>query len=236
MTMDFVSALPRTPSGYEVVWVIVDRLTKSAHFIPLRVGCPLAKMADIYVKEIVRLHGVPKEITSDRDPRFVSRFWRSLHKALGTKLQFSTAFHPQTDGQSERTIQILEDMLRACALDFGGKWDDHLYLVEFAYNNSYQATIQMAPFEALYGRKCTSPLHWDEVGERVLLGPDLVQHAVDKIQLVKQRMKAAQDRYKSYADQRRRPLEFEVGDHVFLRVSPTKGVYRFGVKGKLSPR
>ena len=157
--MDFVSALPRTPSGYEVVWVIVDRLTKSAHFIPLRVGCPLVKMADIYVKEIVRLHGVPKEITSDRDPWFVSRFWRSLHQALDTKLQFSTAFHPQTDGQSERTIQILKDMLRASALDFGGRWDDHLHLMEFTYNNSYQATIQMLSFEALYGRKCKSPLH-----------------------------------------------------------------------------
>ena len=127
-------------------------------------------------------------------------------------------------------------MLRACALDFGGRWDEHLYFVEFAYNNSYQATIQMVPFEALYGRKCRSPLHWDEIGERVLLGPDLVQGAVDKIQLVKQRMKAAQDRYKSYADQRRRPLKFEISDQVFLRVSPTKGVYQFRVKGKLSPR
>ena len=104
----------------------------------------------------------------------------------------------------------------AGALDFGGNWDEHLPLVEFAYNNSFQATIQMAPYEALYGRKCRSPLHWDEVGERAILGPDLIQKVVDKVQIVKQRMKAAQDRYKSYADQRRRPLEFEVGDHVFL--------------------
>ena len=111
VTMDFVSALPKTPTGSEVVWVIVDRLTKSAHFIPLRVGYSLEKLARLYVKEIVRLHGVPKEIISDRDPRFVSHFWQSLHEALGTKLQFSTAFHPQTDGQSQRTIQILKDML-----------------------------------------------------------------------------------------------------------------------------
>ena len=151
-------------------------------------------------------------------------------------MKFSIAFHPQIDRQSERTIQILEDMLRSCALDFGRRWDDHLHLVEFAYNNSYQATIQMAPYEALYGRKCRSPLYWDEVGERALLGPELVQQAVDKIQVVKERIKAAQDRYKSYADLRRRPLEFQVGDHVFLRVSPTKGVHRFGVKGKLSLR
>ena len=136
--MDFVSALPRTPAGNEVVWVVVDRLTKSAHFIPLRVGCTMEKLARLYVKEIVRLHGVPKEIISDRDSRFVSRFWQSLHEALGTQLKFNTAFHPQTDGQSERTIQILEDMLRSCALDFGGRWDDHLHLVEFAYKNSYQ--------------------------------------------------------------------------------------------------
>ena len=163
--MDFISALPRTLAGHEVVWVIVDRLTKSAHFLPLRVGCSLAKMAEIYIKEIVRLHGIPVTITSDRDPRFVSRFWRSLHELLGTKLQFSTAFHPQTDGQSERTIQTLEDMLRACALDFRGSWDENLPLVEFTYNNSFQATIQMAPYAALYGRKCRSPLHWDEVGE-----------------------------------------------------------------------
>ena len=139
--MDFITALPRTRSGHEVVWVIVDRLTKLTHFVPLRVGCSLEKLANIYVREVVRLHGVPVEIVSNRDPRIVSHFWKSLHEALGTELQFSTAFHPQTDGQSERTIQILEDMLRACALDFEGEWDKYLYLVEFAYNKSYQVTI-----------------------------------------------------------------------------------------------
>ena len=137
-----------------MVWVIVDRLTKCAHFIPLKTGFTMEKLAQTYVEEIVRLHGIPLSIVSDRDPRFVSRFWKSLHEALGSKLQFSTAFHPQTDGQSERTIQTLEDMLRACALDFGGKWDRHLPLVEFTYNNSYQATIGLPPYEALYGRKC----------------------------------------------------------------------------------
>ena len=153
----------------------------------------MEKLAMIYVKEIVRLHGIPISIVSDRDSHFVSQFWKSLHQALGTKLSFSTAYHPQSDGQSERTIQMLEDMLRACALDFGGSWDDYLPLVEFAYNNSYQATIKMPPYEALYGRKCQSPLHWDEVGERMLLGPELVNQAVEKIQVVRQRMKEAQD-------------------------------------------
>ena len=124
------------------------------------------RLAELYVQHIVRLHGVPKSIVSDRDTRFTSKFWKSLQDALGTRLKFSSAFHPQTDGQSERTIQILEDMLRACAIDFPGSWEKYLPLVEFAYNNSFQSTVEMAPYEALYGRKCRSPVHWDEAGER----------------------------------------------------------------------
>ena len=127
----------------------MDRLTKSAHFLALRVGYSLEKLATIYIQEIVRLHGVPVSIVSDRDSRFIAKFWKSLHKALGTKLNFSIAFHPQTDGKSERTIQTLEDMLRACAIDLQGTWDEHLPLDEFAYNNNYQGSIQMAPYEAL---------------------------------------------------------------------------------------
>nr|CAN80324.1 hypothetical protein VITISV_015014 [Vitis vinifera] len=194
------------------------------------------RLASLYVKEIVRMHGVPVSIVSDRDPRFTSRFWHSLQKALGTKLSFSTAFHPQTDGQSERVIQVLEDLFRACILDLQGNWDDHLPLVEFAYNNSFQASIGMTPFEALYGRKCRSPICWNDVGERKLLGPELVQLTVEKVALIKERLKTTQSRHKSYADRRRRDLEFEVGDHVFLKVSPMKYVMRFGRKGKLSPR
>ena len=131
---------------------------------------------------------------------------------MGTKLSFSTAFHPQTDGQSERVIQVLEDLLRACILDLQGNWDDHLPLVEFAYNNSFQASIGMTPFEALYGRKCQSPICWNDVGERKLLGPELVQLTIEKVVLIKERLKAAQSRHKSYANHRRRDLEFEVGD------------------------
>ncbi|RVX06329.1 Transposon Tf2-2 polyprotein [Vitis vinifera] len=230
------SGLPRTLGGNNAIWVIVDWLTKSAHFLPMKVNFSLDCLASLYVKEIVRMHGVPISIVSDRDPRFTSRFWHSLQKALGTKLSFSTAFHPQTDGQSERVIQVLEDLLRACILDLQGNWDDHLPLVEFAYNNSFQASIGMAPFEALYGRKCRSPICWNDVGERKLLGPELVQLTVEKVALIKERLKAAQSRHKSYADQRKRDLEFEVGDHVFLKVSPMKSVMRFGRKGKLSPR
>jgi hypothetical protein len=175
-------------------------------------------------------------IISDRDARFTSRFWQSLHKALGTRLDMSTAYHPQTDGQSERTIQTLEDMLRACIIDFGGSWDLYLPLAEFSYNNSYHSSIRCAPFEALYGRKCRSPILWAEIGETQLVGPEIVQEATDKIFQIKDRLKAARDRQKSYADKRRKPLEFEVGDFVFLKVSPWKGVIRFGRKGKLAPR
>jgi hypothetical protein len=234
--MDFVVGLPRASSGQDAIWVIVDRLTKSAHFIPYKINDSMQKMAELYIREIVRLHGVPNSIVSDRDPRFTSKFWGRLQDAMGTRLNFSTAYHPQTDGQSERTIRILEDMLRLCVLNFKGNWINFLPLVEFAYNNSFQSTIGMAPYEALYGRKCRSPLYWDEVGEKQLLGPEIVQDTKDKIALIRKRMLTAQSRQKSYADQHRRKLEFKVGDQVFLKVSPMKGVFRFGKKGKLSPR
>ena len=184
----------------------------------------------------MHLHGAPRSIVSDRDPIFTSKFWGSLQKAMGTHLKFSTAFHPQTDGQSERTIQILEDMLRACVLDFGGSWSKYLPLIEFSYNNSYQSTIGVAPYEMLYGRRCRSPIHWDETGERKYLGPESVQKTNEAIEKIRARMLTAQSRQKSYADPKRRNVEFQVGDYVFLRVSPWKGVRRFGKKGKLSPR
>ncbi|GJV50783.1 putative reverse transcriptase domain-containing protein [Tanacetum coccineum] len=194
------------------------------------------RLARIYIDEIVAQHGVPVSIISDRDGRFTSRCWQTVQQALGTRLDMSTAYHPQTDGQSERTIQTLEDMLRACVIDFGGNWDTHLPLAEFSYNNSYHSSIRCAPFEALYGRKCRSPVLWAEIGESSLIGPELVQETTDKVVLIKEKLKAARDRQKSYADNRRKPLEFEVGDRVMLKVSPWKGVIRFGKKGKLAPR
>ncbi|GJR49007.1 putative reverse transcriptase domain-containing protein [Tanacetum coccineum] len=157
ITMDFVTKLPKSSQGYDTIWVIVDRLTKSAIFVPMRETDPMDKLARMYLKEVVTRHGIPLSIICDRDPRFTSNFWRSLQNALGTSLDMSTTYHPQTDGQSERTIQTLEDMLRACAIDFGKGWVNHFPLVEFSYNNSYHASIKAAPFEALYGRKCRSP-------------------------------------------------------------------------------
>ena len=138
---------------------------------------------------------------------------------MGTKLKFSTSFHPQTDGQSERTIQTLEDMLRACVMEFKGSWDKHLPLMEFSYNNSHHASLGMAPYEALYGRKCRTPICWNEAGERKLVGPEIVQLTTDKIELIRSRLKAAQDRQKSYADLKRKDIEFDVGEKVFLKIS-----------------
>ena len=242
IAMDFIVGLPRTSNGFDAIWVVIDRLTKSAHFLPIRMTFSMEQLAELYVKEIVKLHGVPKSIISDRDSRFTSHFWKSVQAAMGTKLKFSTAFHPQTDGQTERTNQILEDMLRACALDFKGSWSKFLPLAEFAYNNSYQATIGMAPYEALYGRRCRSPIYWHEAGEKKLAESELQEKTdffnttTEVIKTIQQRIATAQSRQKSYADVRRRPLEFEAGDMVFIKVAPMKGVMRFGRKGKLSPR
>ena len=200
--MDFITGLPRTKSGYDSIWVVVCRLTKIAHFVPVKTTYTSAKLADIYMKKIVCLHGVPKSIVSDRGTQFTSHFWKQLHESLGTRLEFSTAFHPQTDGQTERVNQILEDMLRACALDYGSSWDENLPYAEFSYNNSYQASIEMAPFEALYGKKCTTPLLWSGLGERSFFGPDIIQEAEEKVRLIKDRLKIAQSRQKSYADKK----------------------------------
>ncbi|KAI3821446.1 hypothetical protein L1987_09014 [Smallanthus sonchifolius] len=236
ISMDFITKLPKASSGYDTIWVIVDRLKKSGHFLPIKETDKTEKLAKLYIKEIVARHGVPISIISDRDSRFVSRIWKSLQEAMGTRLDMSTAYHPQTDGQSERTIQTLEDMLRACAINFGGNWDTHLQQAEFSYNNSYHTSIKAAPFEALYGRKCRSPLCWAEVGDKHLTSPEVIQETTDKIFKIRDRLKAARDRQKSYADNRRRPLEFQVGDRVMLKVSPWKGVARFVNRGKLNPR
>ncbi|GJZ63212.1 putative reverse transcriptase domain-containing protein [Tanacetum coccineum] len=209
ITMDFVTKSPKSATGQDMIW---------------------------YLKEVVSRHGVPVSIIYDRDGKFTSHFWKSLNKALGTRLDMSTAYHPEIDGQSERTIQTLEDMLRACVLDFGKGWDRHLPLVELSYNNSYHTSIKAAPFEALYGRKCRSPICWAEVRDSQLTGPEIIHETTEKRVQIKSRIQAARDRQKSYADVRQKPLEFQVGDKVMLKVSPWKGVIRFGKRGKLNPR
>jgi len=188
------------------------------------------------MREVVRLHGVPESIMSDRDPRFTSRFWQSLQATLGTQLRMSSTYHPQTDGQSERTIQSLEDLLRSCVLDHMGKWNDVLPLVEFTYNNSYHSSIGMAPYEALYGRRCRTPLCWYQDGEAFVLGPEFLKQTTSKVKLIQDRMRATQSRQKSYADKRRQLLEFDEGDHVFLRVTPTTDIRRVLKSRKLTSR
>ncbi|GJU93567.1 putative reverse transcriptase domain-containing protein [Tanacetum coccineum] len=189
ITMDFVTKLPKTLTEHDAIWVIVDRLTKSAHFIPIRATDSMETLTRLYIKEIVSRHGVPISIISDRDSHFTSRFWQSLQNAL-----------------------------------------------EFSYNNSYHASIKAAPFEALYGRKCRSPVCWTEVGDSQLTGPEIIQETTEKIVQIRQRLQAARDRQRSYANIRRKPLEFQVGDRVMLKVSPRKGIFRFGKRGKLNPR
>ncbi|WVZ97862.1 LOW QUALITY PROTEIN: hypothetical protein U9M48_043370 [Paspalum notatum var. saurae] len=210
ISMDFIVGLPRTQKGYNSIWVVVDRLTKVAHFIPVNTTYSGARLAELYISRIVCLHGVPKRIISDRGSQFTSRFWEQLHDSLDSKLRFSTAYHPQTDGQTERTNQILEDMLRACAI----YWDKSLPYAEFSYNNSYQASLKKSPFEALYGRR----------------------DAEQQIKMVRENFRVAQSRQKSYVDVRRRDLTFKVDDFVYLKVSPMRGIRRFNMKGKLAPR
>nr|GEX05055.1 putative reverse transcriptase domain-containing protein [Tanacetum cinerariifolium] len=187
IAMDFITKLTRTESGYESIWVIMDRLTKSAHFLPIYEDFKMDRLAMLYLNEIM-----------------------ARHRALGARLDMSRAYHPQTDGQSERIIQTLEDMLKACVIDFEESWDVHLSLVEFSYTNSYRSSVRCAP--------------------------EIVQETTEKIFQIKVRLKAARDHEKSYADKRRKPLEFNEGDHVLLKVSPWKGVVCFGKKGKLAPR
>ncbi|GJV91489.1 putative reverse transcriptase domain-containing protein [Tanacetum coccineum] len=193
-------------AGQDTIWVIVDRLTKSAHFLPMREDAKLEKFTRQYLTEVVSRHGVPVLIISDRDGKFTSHFWKTLNKALGTQLDMSTVYHPQTDGQSERTIQ------------------------------TYHTNIKAAPFGELYGHKCRSPICWAEVEDSQLTGPEIIRETTKKIVQIKSRIQAALDRQKSYADVRRKPLEFQVGDKVMLKVSPWKGVIRFGKRGKLNPR
>ncbi|WVZ53464.1 hypothetical protein U9M48_004403 [Paspalum notatum var. saurae] len=221
--------LPRTPKGNDAIWVIIDRLTKTAHFLPVRTTYNGAKLAQLYIENVVKLHGIPGRIVSIEGHEFTSKFWKSLQEAMGTKLDFSTAYHPPTDGQTERVNQVMEDMLRACALTYGTNWEASLPFAEFSYNNGRQASLGMAPFEALYGRKCRTPLMWSEVGERSLVGPALIKEAEEKVAEVRARLKEAQSRQKSYADGRRRELSFEEGDSVYLKVSPIRGTKRFQV-------
>jgi hypothetical protein len=213
----------------------VDRLTKVAHFIPVKTTYSGPQLEELYMLRIVYLHGVPKKIVSDGGTQFTLKFWERLHETLDTQLHFSYAYHPQTDGQTERVNWIMEDMLRACSLQYGRNWDNSLPYAKFSYNNSYQESLKMVPFEMLYSRRCQTPLFWSETGEQKVFGPDILQ-AEKQVRMVRENLRVPQSRQKSYADHRRRELSFEVGDFVYLKVSSMRGLFHFKVRVKLAPR
>jgi transposase InsO family protein len=200
ISMDFIVGLPKTTKGFDSIWVIIDQFTKIAHFLPVKTKNPVVTYVKLYIARILSLHGIPKTIVSDRGPQFVSKFWSELHIFLGTKLLHSSTYHPQTSGQTKRVNQILEDMLRSCVMEFPQKWDDCLPLAEFSYNNNYQESIKMAPFEALHGQRCRTPLNWSEPGDRWYFRPDLVKETEAKVQQIRHHLKEAQARQKSYVD------------------------------------
>jgi transposase InsO family protein len=191
ISMDFIVGLPLTARKKDSIWVIVDRLTKTTHFIAVHTTYSVQQYAELYMDQIVRLHGILKTIISDRGTQFVAHFWEQLHECLGTKLIRSSSYHPKIDGQTERVNPILEDMLWASIMHFDKSWDKCLSLAEFSYNNSYQASLKMAPFDALYGRRCRTPLNWSEAGERTLFGPDLVKDAEKNVQVIRENLKLA---------------------------------------------
>jgi transposase InsO family protein len=166
-------------------------------------------------------------IISDRGAQFISKFWRSLHQALKTNLDYSSTYHLQTDGQTERVNQVLKDMLRACVLAYGKCWEESLAFAEFSYNNGYHASLKKDLFEVLYGRKCHTSLMWSEVGDHAIESPNLIKATEEKIAKLRENLRIAQSRQKSYANKRRRTLKFDVGDHVYLKVSPIRGTRRF---------
>jgi hypothetical protein len=196
----------------------------------------VSRLAELYVDNILKLHGASRSIVSDRGPQFTAQFWKILHASMGTELNYNTTFHPQTDGQTERVNQVLEDLLRACVLTYGSDWEKSLSYAEFLYNNSYQASLKMAPFEAFYGKKCRTSLMWSEAGERTFFGPATIVKADENVTKVRENLKIAQSRQTSYTNPKRRNISFEMGEHVYLKVSPIRDTKRFHVKGKVSPR
>jgi hypothetical protein len=234
--MDFITKLPRTNKQHDSIMVVVDNLTKVAHFVPVKLTHKAANIVDVYMKEISRLHGMPKTMVSDRDSKFTSKFWKGLFNGFGTNLNFSIAYHQESDGKTERVNQVIEDMLRMYVMDKPSKWEDYLHLVEFDYNNGYQASLKMNPFEALYGRKCNTPVSWDKLADKAVVGPDLLREMEEKMIKIKQNLKAAQDRQKSYANNVITHREFKVGDHVFLKVRANRISLKLGNCSKLAAR
>eukprot|EP00253_Pinus_taeda_P017798 PITA_17798 len=236
ISMDFITGLPRTKKNNDSIMVVVDKLSKAAHFIPVQSTYKAVQIAHIFMQNVFKLHGLPKVIILDRDVKFTSAFWRTLFAELGTQLNFSTTYHPQTDGQTERVNQVVEDMLRACVMMRPTQWEEYLHLVEFVYNNGYHSSTQLSPFEVLYRRKCRTPSSWGGPEDRLRLGPDMLKEMEDMVKKVRNNLKAAQDRQKSFVDRKRRFKEFQVGDHVFVRIQTRRSALQWSGCAKLAPR
>jgi hypothetical protein len=213
----FYHQLPRTMKHHDSIMVVVDKLTKDVHFIPVKLTHKEANISNIYMTEIVRLHGVPKEIVSDRDPKFTSKFWKGLFKGFGTNLNFSTIYHPKSDGKTKRFNKAIEDMLIMYVMDKPSEWEDKLHLVEFSYNNGYHASLKMSPFEALYGKNYNTLVSWDNLADRAVVGIEFLKEMEEHMVKIKHNLKAAQDRQKIYEDKDITHREFKVGEHVFLK-------------------
>ena len=209
--MDFITGFRMTMRQHDSIMVVVDKLTKATHFISVKSTHKIGDIAKIFMKGIFKLHGSPKEIVFDRDFKFTPNFLKGLFLDLGTKLNFSTAYHPHTDGKIERVNKVFEDMLRMYVMDKPTKWEYYLHLVEFAYNNGQQASLEMSPYEALYGRSCRTPMTWDNPVNNIVLGPYLLKEMEQEVAKIRKNLKAAQDRQKRYADKHREEKSLVLG-------------------------
>eukprot|EP00253_Pinus_taeda_P029145 PITA_29145 len=236
ISMDFITGLPRTKKNNDSIMVVVDKLRKAAHFIPVQSTYKAAQITHIFMQNVFKLHGLPKMIISDCDMKFTSAFWRTLFADLGTQLNFNTAYHPQTDRQTERVNQVVEDMLRAYVMQQPMQWEEYLHLVDFSYNNGYHTSTQMSPFEVLYRRKCRTPSSWGGPEDKLRLGPEMLKEMEDLVKKVHSNLRAAQDRQKSFADRTRRFKEYQVGDHVYIRIQAKKSTLQWSGCAKLAPR
>eukprot|EP00253_Pinus_taeda_P013679 PITA_13679 len=236
ISMDFITGLARTKKNNDSIMVVVDKLSKATHFIPVQSTYRAVQISHIFKQNVFKLHGLPRTIISDHDVKFTSAFWRTLFTELGTQLNFSTAYHPQTDGQTERVNQVAEDMLRDYVMQKPTQWEEYLHLVEFAYNNGYHTSLRMSPFEVLYGRKCRTPSSWSGPEDKLRLGPKMLKDMEDMVKRLCVNLKAAQDRQKKFADRKRRFNEYQVGDHVYVRIQVKKSTMQWSGCAKLAPQ
>eukprot|EP00253_Pinus_taeda_P019762 PITA_19762 len=236
ISIGFITRLPKSRKKNDSIMVVVDKLSESAHFIIVQSTYRAVQIANIFMQNIFKLHEIPKMIISNQDVKFTSAFLKSLFEGLGTQLHFSTTYHPQTDGHTERVDKVVEDMLRMYVMQQPAKWEDYLHLVEFAYNNEYHASLQMSPFEVLYGRKCMTSLCWSGLKDKLLLGSNMLEEMKEMVKKVRINLKVAQDQYNNFGNQKKSFRELQVGDHVYNQVRAKKSTLQWAGCAKLAPR